>query len=102
MAGVVEKSDLLRLAKSRIQLWECRRINLCGVLMATSQLPLVQLQAAMAVFRVASGVGSDLVALVKGVKDTLKRTYGRCGGGERAVVRACRSALQSVFGLPLL
>lgn len=72
MVGVVEKSDLLRLAKSRTQLWECRRINLCGTLMAD---PRFLLNAAMAVFRIACSAGQDAVAAVKAVKSTLKQTY---------------------------
>jgi hypothetical protein len=82
MVGVVEKSDLLRLAKSRTQLWECRRLNLCGNVMANSgaaagEASLLQLQAAMAVFRVECPAGADAVRAVRDVKDTLKRTYGK-------------------------
>jgi hypothetical protein len=82
MIGVVEKSDLLRLAKSRTQLWECRRLNLCGSLIANSistagEVSLLQLQAAMAVFRVECPAGADVLLAVRDVKDTLKRTYNR-------------------------
>jgi hypothetical protein len=82
MIGVVEKSDLLRLAKSRTQLWECRRLNLCSSLMANSssaagEVSLLQLQAAMAVFRVECPAGADVLRAVRDVKDTLKRTYTR-------------------------
>jgi hypothetical protein len=82
MVGVVEKSDLLRLAKSRTQLWECRRLSLCGSHMtnnssAAGEVSLLQLQAAMAVFRVECPAGGDAVAAVRGVKDTLKRTYNK-------------------------
>jgi hypothetical protein len=65
MAGVIEKSDLLALAKSRVQLWEARRINHCSQLMAS---PAMQLSAAMAVFRIACGPQQDPVAAVKQVR----------------------------------
>eukprot|EP00775_Hariotina_reticulata_P010157 gene10157-10315_t len=74
MAGVIEKSDLLALAKSRVQLWEARRINHCGQLMAD---PSTLLMAAMAVFRIACGPQQDPVAAVKQVKDALLRSYKR-------------------------
>jgi hypothetical protein len=82
MVGVVEKSDLLRLAKARTQLWECRRLNLCGSLIANSsaaagEVSLLQLQAAIAVFRVECPVGADALRAVRDAKDTLKRTYNK-------------------------
>ncbi|KAF6256106.1 hypothetical protein COO60DRAFT_1702471 [Scenedesmus sp. NREL 46B-D3] len=82
MVGVVEKSDLLRLAKARTQLWEWRRLNLCGSFMANSggasgEVSLLQLQAAMAVFRVDCPAGADATRSVRDAKDSLKRTYNK-------------------------
>jgi hypothetical protein len=82
MVGLVEKSDLLRLAKARTKLWECRRLNLCGSLIANSsnaagEVSLLQLQAAMAVFRVECPAGADVLRAVRDVKDALKKTYNK-------------------------
>lgn len=43
MRGVLEKSDLLRVAKAHMQLWECRRIVLCGELVQDAHMRLYRL-----------------------------------------------------------
>jgi hypothetical protein len=76
MRGVLEKSDLLRVAKAHRQLWECRRICLCDKLSEQTTTDL-RLYSAMCVFRIATGSGLDLCGVVKGVADGLKRTRQR-------------------------
>jgi hypothetical protein len=75
MRGVLEKSDLLRVAKAHMQLWECRRIVLCGELSAADEQ--MRLYAAVCVFRITHGPGQDLGSAVGAVKDSLKRTRQR-------------------------
>ena len=75
LRGVLEKSDLLRVAKAHMQLWESRRLCLCGRLAA--QDASARLFSAAAVFRIAPGAGQDLCAAVRAVKDGLKRTRQR-------------------------
>lgn len=71
MRGVLEKSDLLRVAKAHRQLWECRRICLCGELAQDAHM---RLYSAVCVFRISHGAGQDLGSAVRAVKDSLKKT----------------------------
>lgn len=73
--GVLEKSDLLRVAKAHMQLWECRRIVLCGELAAADEQ--MRLYAAVCVFRITHSPAQDLGSAVRAVKDSLKRTRQR-------------------------
>lgn len=75
MRGVIEKSDLLRVAKAHMQLWECRRICLCGDLAARDAN--MKLYSAVCVFRISIGAGQDMYSAVKAEKDGLKRTRQR-------------------------
>lgn len=74
MRGVLEKSDLLRVAKAHMQLWECRRLILCGEL---AKDPTMRLYSAVCVFRITAGPGQDIISAVRAVKDGLKRTRQR-------------------------
>jgi len=74
MRGVLEKSDLLRVAKAHMQLWECRRLILCGEL---AKDPAMRLYSAVCVFRITAGPGQDMFSAVRAVKDGLKRTRQR-------------------------
>jgi hypothetical protein len=75
MRGVLEKSDLLRVAKAHQQLWECRRLCLCGNLAQKD--PAQQLYSAVCVFRIDLGPTQDMMAAVRAAKDGLKRTRQR-------------------------
>lgn len=76
LAGALEKHELLALAQSRVQLWECRRLAACGTFIASGGV--AGLQAAVAAFRLpAGGPTQTLVARVHAASGTLRRTYTR-------------------------
>jgi hypothetical protein len=73
MRGLLEKSDLLACAKAHMQLWECRRLVLCGQLAASDAS--LRLFSAMCVFRIPRPTPQQsLVGAVRAAKDGLRRT----------------------------